>query len=144
MVKWIYNKTIFRNTKELKMNERFKKTAVYIVLCGAIAILSCFAAEVCEGIFRNVITFIGDLAVLSMFSLYFPTAAGSLSENRPESRCAIFCAADCVSLAAKIAFAALCAISGGVMIHAAALIVDSVFSRIYFLRYFEENAAVSR
>lgn len=115
------------------MNELFKKNASYILLCGVVAVLSCPAAEVCEGIFRDIITFIGDLAVLSMFSLYFPAAASRLSESRPESikkRRAIFCAADCVSLALKIAFSALCAISGGVMIHSAALLVECVFFRI--------------
>lgn len=125
------------------MNERFKKTAVYIVLCGAIAVLSCFAAEAQPHAVRAVITFIGDLAVMSMFSLYFPLAASSLAGARPESRRAVFCAADCVSLAAKIAFAALCAISGGVMIHAAALIIDSVFSRIIVLKYYGENITVT-
>lgn len=122
--------------KELEMNEQLKKAAAYILLCGVIAVLSCPAAEVCVGILRGVITFIGDLAVLSMFSLYFPPAASELSESRPErikKRRAIFCAADCVSLALKITFAALCAISGGVIIHAAALIVDCVFSRVLFL-----------
>lgn len=127
------------------MNERFKKTAVYIVLCSAIAVLSCFAAESQPKVVRVVITFIGDAAALSMFSLYFPLAANSLAacsrdKSRPESRRALFCAADCISLAAKIAFAALCAISGGVMIHAAALIIDSIFSRICVLKFFGESA----
>lgn len=118
------------------MNEQLKKSAAYIVLCGVIAALSCPAAEMCGGIFSDVITFVGDLAVLSMFSLYFPMAASRLCESRPESikkRRAIFCAADCVSLALKITFAALCALSGGVILHAAALIVDCVFSRVLFL-----------
>lgn len=113
------------------MNERFKKTAAYIVLCGVIAALACLAAELQGGIFRLVVTFFGDIAVLSMFSLYFPLAARSLSERLPEKRRAIFCATDCVSLSLKIAFAALCAISGGVLLHAAALTVDCVVSRIY-------------
>lgn len=122
------------------MNERFKKTAVYIVLCGAIAVLSCFAAQA-QPLGRGVIIFIGELAVMAMFSLYFPLAASSLSEARPDSRRALFCAADCVSLSLKIAFAALCAISGGVMLHAAALIVDCVFSRILFFGCFRECAS---
>lgn len=121
------------------MNEQFKKNAANIVLCGVIAALSCPAAEVCEGVFRGVITFIGDLAVLSMFSLYFPQAAGLLSETRPERRRAIFCAADCVSLTLKITFTALCAISGDVLLHAAAPVVDCVFSRVLFFVCFRES-----
>lgn len=120
------------------MNEQIKKTAAYIVLCGVIAALSCPAAEVCSGFSRGVITFIGDLAVLSMFSLCFPLTAGFLSETRPESRRAVFCAADAVSLALKITFAALCALSGGVMLHAAALLVECVFSRILFFVRFRD------
>lgn len=121
------------------MNERFKKTAVYIVLCGATAVLSCFAAEALPSAARAVITFFGDVSAMLMFSLYFPLAADLLSKARPESRRAVFCAADCASLSLKAAFVGLCAISGGVMIHAAALIVDSVFSRINGLRYFCES-----
>ena len=120
------------------MNERFKKTSVYIILCAVIAVLSCPAAAV----LGNGCVFIGDLAVLSMFSLYFPLAALELSETRPLYRAKIFCAADCLSLVIKTAFCALCAISGGVMIHAAALIVDCVFSRIYALTYFKESVTV--
>lgn len=124
------------------MNERLKKISVYIVLCAVIAVLSCPAAEAFSGMIRGGITFIGDLAVLSMFSLYFPLAASLLSETRRGSRAAIFCAADCVSLVIKTAFCALCAISGGMMTHAAALMIDCIFSRIYLLSSFKENVTV--
>ncbi len=98
-----------------------KKTAAHIAVCGVIAALSCLAAELQGGIFRAVIKFIGDLSVLSMF-----TAAFAAARNFFRS-----CALDCVEISLKIAFSALCALNGGVMLHAAALIVDCILSRIF-------------
>lgn len=109
------------------MNEQFKKTAAIVALCGVIAFLSCLASDACGGILRAVITFIGDLAVLSLFSAMTRTLSRMFTKNRRAALCAL----DCVSLALKIAFSSLCALSGGVLLHAAALMVDCVFSRIY-------------
>lgn len=98
-----------------------KKTAAHIAVGGVIAALSCLAAEFQGGIFRLVITFIGDLSVLSMFTAVFAAARGFLSPR----------VLGCVEISVKIVFSALCALSGGVMLHAAALIVDCVISRIF-------------
>lgn len=98
-----------------------KKTAAHIAVCGVIAALSCLAAEFQGGIFRAVIVFIGDLAVLSMLTAAFSLARDSLKPRVWE----------CVVISLKIAFSALCALSGGVILHAAALIVDCVISRIF-------------
>lgn len=98
-----------------------KKTAAHIAVCGVIAGLSCFASAGTDGIFRVIIVFIGDLSVLSMFTAAFAAARDFF---RP-------CASDCVEISLKIAFSALCALNGGVMLHAAALIVDCVLSRIF-------------
>lgn len=103
-----------------------KKTAAHIAICGVIAALSCLTAETQGGVFRLVITFIGDLAVLSMFSVLARTLSRRFATDH-----AVNCAVDCVSLSLKIAFSSLCALSGGVMLHAAALIVDCVISRIF-------------
>ena len=113
-----------------------KKTAAHIAVCGVIAAFSCLAAETQGGVFRLVITFIGDLAVLSMFSVLARTLSRIFTKNLTAS-----CASDCVFLSLKIAFSSLCALSGGVMLHAAALIVDCVFARILFFWRSRESAS---
>lgn len=115
-------------TDNVSLTQKRADTVLYIALCATIALLTCFTAGL------PVTEFIGSLAVLAMFTLYFTMAAGTFAEQHPEKRAVIFCAADSVSLALKIAFTALCAINGGVMIHAAALTVDMIFSRFCALR----------
>lgn len=106
-----------------------KKTAAHIAICGVIAGLSCLGAEALGGAFRIIITFIGDLAVLSLFSVMALTLSRTFTTKRV-AHCALDCALDCVCLSLKIAFSSLCALSGGVLLHAAALIVDCVLSRV--------------
>lgn len=113
-----------------------KKAAAHIAVGGVIAALSCLAADHQSGIFRLVITFIGDLAVLSMFSVLTRTLSRRFTTNH-----AAICAVDCISLSLKIAFSSLCALSGGVMLHAAALIVDCVLSRVLLFGRFRECAS---
>lgn len=105
------------------------KTAAHVLICGVIAGLSCLAAEAAGGVFRIIITFIGDLAVLSLFSVMERTLSLKFTDNH-EANCAL----DCVCLSLKIAFSSLCALSGGVLLHAAALIADCVVSRICILK----------
>ena len=104
------------------------ETALYIILCGMIALLSCFIA-------RSIVAeFIGSLFVFIMFTLYFTMTAREFSAQNPEKRGVIFCVCDGIVLVLKITFVALCAQNGGVMIHAAAFIADIVFSKICMVK----------
>lgn len=125
------------DTQKIPFNDKCKKTTAYIALCAVIALLACFAAETSTAAIHASVTFVGDLAVLAMFTLYFAMTANAYAAAYPENRPVIFCAADCAALVLKIAFAALCAKSGGVMIHAAALIINVIFSRVYALKYIQ-------
>lgn len=129
------------NTKFIPFNEKCRRTTAFIAMCAVIALLTCFASETPAAV-TAAITFAGDIAVLAMFSLYFAMTAGAFAGEYPERRAAIFCAADCAALVLKIAFAAFCAFgaeSGGVFIHAAALIADSIFSRVLMRRSAEHS-----
>ena len=126
------------NTKPIPFTENCRRTTVFIALCAVIALLTCFASETHIAAVRAAITFAGDIAVLAMFSLYFAMTADAFASEYPDRRPVIFCAADCAALVLKITFAAFCAYgaeSGGVIIHAAALIADSIFSRVLILKY---------
>lgn len=81
------------------------QTAVYSLFCAAIALTACLAPP------HPLTELISDLAVLTMITLWF-----SALENTRLTELAEF--------ALKMIFIALCAKSGGVPIHAAALITD--------------------
>lgn len=118
----------------IPFNDKCKSTAAYIILCALIALLSCFAAETPFVAVRTAVTFAGDLAVLTMFTLYFVMTASALSEADRERRSKIFCTADCCALVLKIVFTALCSLSGDLTAHITALIADTVFSRVYVMK----------
>ncbi len=113
-----------------------EETTIKIALCATTALLMCFLGEFPNAAVGAAATFAGDIAVMTMFTLYFAMIKNELSENYPESRAKIRCAAESVELTLKIAFTALCALSGSVMIHAAALIANVIFSkvRVFFTR----------
>lgn len=108
-----------------------KKTAAHVAVGGVIAALSCLASEFHGGIFRSVITFIGDLAVLSMFTAVFAAARDFFNPR----------VLDCVEISLKIAFSALCALSGDVLLHAAALLVECVFSKVWSFKEARDSEA---
>lgn len=89
---------------------------VYTAFFGAIALAACLAPP------EPLTALISDLAVLSMMTLYFSAVRGSLPRR-------FLPAAELAEFALKVTFAALCAQSGGVLIHAAALITDRFFER---------------
>ena len=122
------------NIQRIPFTEKCKATAFHITLCAAIALLSCFAAETPIPAVNAVVTLAGDLAVLTMFTLYFAMTANAFSEAYPEHRPNIFCTADCAAFVLKIVFAALCSLSGGILIHAAALAADAVVSKMYTVK----------
>lgn len=114
--------------KEIRFNEKCARDTSYIALCAATALLSCLWGEL--GAFARAAEFVGDIAVMAMFTLYFAMTARAFSEAYPEHRSKIRRAADCAALLLNTAFAALCAINGGIVLHAVALGTDIVFSRI--------------
>ena len=117
--------------KEIPFTDKFKNTAANIVICALTALLSCFTAITPYRAVNLIISFAGEVAALAMFTLYFAITADAFSEVYPERRARIFCAADCIALALKIVFAALCSLTGDIAVHAAALIADTVISRVY-------------
>ena len=122
-----------------RFNEQREQTTIKIALCGTTALLMCFLSEFPNAAVAVITAFIGDTAVMTMFTLYFAMSAKELAGFRPESRAKIEFAAESIELALKIAFAALCSLSGGVMIHAAALIVNVVFTKVYVLKAADKN-----
>lgn len=115
--------------KEIRFNEKCARDTSYIALCAAAALLSCLWGEL--GAFAWAAEFVGDIAVMAMFTLYFAMTARAFSEAYPEHRSKIRRVSDCAALLLNTAFTALCAINGGIVLHAAALGADIVFSRIY-------------
>lgn len=87
-----------------------RPTAVYTAFCAAIALTACLAPP------NPLTALISDLAVLTMITLWF-----SALENTRFTELAEF--------SLKIVFIALCAKSGGVMLHAAALITDHILEK---------------
>ena len=120
--------------KRIPFNDKCKNTAANIIICALTALLSCFAAITPYRAINLAVTFAGEVAALAMFTLYFAMTADAFSEAYPERRTRIFCIADCTALVLKIVFASLCALTGDIAIHAAALIADTVFSRIYIAK----------
>ena len=120
--------------KEIPFTDKCKNTAANIIICALTALLSCFAAITPYRAVNLIITFAGEVAALAMFTLYFAMTADAFSEAYPERRARIFCIADCAALVLKIVFASLCALTGDLSIPAAALIADTVFSRIYIAK----------
>lgn len=118
----------------IPFTDKCKSAAAYIILCALIALLSCFAAETPLTAVHAAVTLAGDLAALTMFTLYFSMTAKAFSEAAPERRSKIFCTADCAALVLKIMFAALCSLSGDIVAHVTALIADTLFSRVYFMK----------
>ena len=117
--------------KRIPFNDKCKNTAANIIICALTALLSCFAAITPYRAVNLVVTFAGEVAALAMFTLYFAMTADAFSDAYPERRARIFCIADCAALVLKIVFVTLCALSGDIAVHAAALIADTVISRIY-------------
>lgn len=117
--------------KEIPFNDKCRNTAANIIICALTALLSCFAAITPYRAVNIAISFAGEVAALAMFTLYFAMAADAFSEAYPEQRTKIFCTADCASQVLKIVFAVLCSLSGDIAVHAAALIADTVISRVY-------------
>ena len=115
----------------IPFNDKCKNTAANIVICALTALLTCFVPETPFLAVNLAVTFAGEHAALAMFTLYFAMTEDAFSEAYPERRTRIFCAADCIALVLKIVFASLCALTGDIFIHAAALIADTVISRIY-------------
>lgn len=89
---------------------------VYIAFLAAIALTACLAPPV------PLTALISDLAVLSMMTLYFSAVRSGRSER-------FLWAAELAEFALKVTFAALCAQSGSVLLHAAALITDRFFEK---------------
>ena len=117
--------------KEIPFTDKCKNTAANIVICALAALLMCFVGETPYRAVNLAAAFAGELAALAMFTLYFAMTADAFSEVYPERRTMIFCTADCTALVLKIVFAALCSLTGDIAIHAAALIADTVISRVY-------------
>ena len=117
--------------QRIPFNENCKNTAANIIICALTALLSCFASDTPYRAVNLTVTFAGEVAALAMFTLYFAMTADAFSEVYPERRAKIFCTADCIALALKIVFASLCALTGDIAVHAAALIADTVISRVY-------------
>lgn len=88
---------------------------VFTAFLAAIALTACFAPP------EPVTALISELAVLLMLSLWFSAAESSS-------------AADIAEFSLKVVFIALCAKSGGVLPHAAALITDHIFRRALLFR----------
>lgn len=127
--------------QRIPFNENCKNTAANIIICALIALLSCFAAITPYRTVNLIIAFAGELAVLAMFTLYFAMTADAFSEVYPKRRTKIFCTADCIALALKIVFATLCSLTGDIAVHAAALIADTVISRIYTAKLLQRETA---
>lgn len=115
----------------IPFNDKCKNTAASIVICALTALLSCFVGETPYRAVNLAAAFGGELAALSMFTLYFAMTADAFSGVYPERRGKIFCISDCAALALKIVFTALCSLTGDIAIHAAALIADVIISRLY-------------
>lgn len=135
------DKAVLLNCKEKQMevqttrfNEQREGTTIKIALCGTTALLMCFLGEFPNAAVAVAATLIGDMAVMTMFTLYFAMSAKELASVRPESRKKVDFAAESIDLALKIAFAALCSLTGSVIIHAVALIVSVILSKIYVLK----------
>ena len=117
--------------KRVPFNDKCKNTAANIIICALTALLSCFAAITPYRAVNLIVTFAGEVAALAMFTLYFAMTANEFSDAYPERRARIFCIADCIALALKIVFISLCSLTGDIAVHTAALIADTVISRIY-------------
>lgn len=89
----------------------FRDLYVYTAFLAAIALTACLAAP------APLTAAISELAVLSMLSLWFSAVGSS-------------CAADIAEFTLKVIFVALCAKSGGVLPHAAAVITDHIFKQL--------------
>lgn len=98
-----------------------KEYAVLTAFFAAIALTVCLAEPSAAAVF------ISDLAVLAMISLCEKSAV------RFAGGAKAVCVKDCAAFAAKIAFVTLCALSGGVIIHAAALIINYTADNIFKL-----------
>lgn len=87
-----------------------RQITVYMTFCAAIALTACLAPP------HPLTALISDLAVLTMITLWF----SALESTR---------LTELAEFSLKIVFIALCAKSGGVLIHAAALITDHILER---------------
>ena len=130
--------------KEIPFTDKCKNTAANIIICALIALLSCFAAITPYRAVNLTVTFVGEVAALAMFTLYFAMTADAFSKTYPERRARIFCTADCIALVLKIVFASLCALSGDIAVHAAALIADTVISRVYTAKLLQRKTDPAR
>lgn len=83
------------------------QSTVYSLFCAAIALTACLAPP------HPLTALISDLAVLTMITLWFSAIKATRLTEIAE-------------FSLKIIFIALCAKSGGVPIHAAALITDHI------------------
>ena len=127
------------NTPRITFNDNCKNTAANIVICALAALLMCFVGETPYRAVNLAAAFAGEVAALAMFTLYFAMTADAFSEAYPERRARIFCIADCTALALKIVFISLCALTGDIAIHAAALIADTVISRVYTVKLLQRK-----
>lgn len=84
---------------------------VYSAFLAVIALTACLAPPV------PLTAAISELAVLSMLSLWFSASGSSRT-------------AEIAEYSLKIVFISLCAKSGGVLPHAAALIMDGIFEKL--------------
>ena len=125
--------------QRIPFNENCKNTAANIIICALTALLSCFASETPYRAVNLTVTFVGEVAALAMFTLYFAMTADAFSEVYPERRAKIFCIADCAALVLKIVFAAFCSLSGDIAVHAAALVADTVISRVYMAKQLQSK-----
>ena len=119
------------NIQRIPFNDKCKNTAANIVICALAALLMCFVGGTPYRAVNLAAAFAGEVAALAMFTLFFAMTADAFSEAYPERRARIFCIADCTALVLKIVFAVLCALTGDIAVHAAALIADTVISRVY-------------
>lgn len=102
---------IYLIAKEIFMTQ---PAAVYTAFCAAIALTACLAPP------HPLTELISDLAVLTMITLWFSALESSKT-------------AEIAEFSLKIVFIALCAKSGGVMLHAAALITDHILEKQRFI-----------
>lgn len=122
----------------IPFTEKCKNTAANTVICALFSLLTCFVITPYRAV-NLAAAFAGEVAALAMFTLYFAMTADAFSEAYPERRVKIFCTADGVALVLKIVFAALCSLTGDIAVHAAALITDTVISRIYIAKMLQRK-----
>ena len=125
--------------KEIPFTNKCKNTTANIIICALTALLMCFVGETPYRAVNLAAAFAGELAALAMFTLYFAMTADAFSRAYPERRAGIFCVADCIALVLKIVFVSLCALTGDFFIHAAALIADTVISRVYTAKLLKQK-----